>query len=351
MAYGKRAKARVVGAVGMMLLLSACSDSADAEGRDEVTIALPTSNPNALFMNVVAGQELGYFEEAGLEVEMEYLGSNAAVSAAVESGEAEFGIMNPIFQISQAAEGSEAKYKNFFQYSYLPKWVFVAPEQSDVKSIEDLHNATIAIVGLNSEDESIADMWLSEAGVDIENIDYEVIADGAPMGAALEKAQVDAALVWDSSLGFFDVSDIPYSVLDVPESMTEVGGFSLAAGDEVLEEQPELAVSLGQAVVRTTEFVLDDLEAGAQAYNAMYPGSAAAGADPQDAAKETAILLNHRAQAWVVPEGLKWGEPREEEWQRNFELTQIMLDSSKTSDLTMEQFVDDSLLDDINELE
>lgn len=334
--------------------LSGCGSSSDqtTAGLTKVVFANPTSTQNSLFMNIVVGKELGYFKEEGIDVEFQYLGSNAAVAAALDSGKAQFGITNPFFQISQAAQGNELGYANFYQYTYLPKWSVVVGPDSTISSVTELKGKQVGLVGLNSEDQSIADQWLTKAGLTRDDVKYKVIGQGAPMGAGLDSGQIDAALVWDSTLGFFDVAGVKYKQLPPPDGLPAVGGFSISVAREYLSGgHDEIIEGVGRAVAKATVYALENPVAAARAYNKLYPESVAAGTDPEKAAADTATLVSYRAKAWVVPEGLKWGETRPEEWKNMFALAETMQGVLSTDKLTPEDLNNETFIDGINKFD
>lgn len=341
--------------------LSGCGSSSNQTGSSsnqttagltKIVFANPTSSQNALFMNIVVGKELGYFKEEGIDVEFQYLGSNAAVAAALDSGKAQFGITNPFFQISQAARGNRLGYTNFFQYTYLPKWSMVVSPDSTISSGSELKGKQIGLVGLNSEDQSISDQWLTKAGLTRDDVKYRVIGQGAPMGAALDSGQIDAALVWDSTLGFFDVAGIKYKKLPPPDGLPVAGGFSISVAKKYLSGgHDKIVVGIGRAVAKATVYALENPVAAALAYNKLYPESVAAGIDTKKAAADTATLVSHRAKAWVVPEGLKWGETRPDEWKNMFALAGTMPDVPSTDKLTPEDFNNETFIDRIGKFD
>jgi len=334
--------------------LSGCGASSvqTTAGLTKIVFANPTSSQNPLFMNIVVGKELGYFKEEGIDVEFQYLGSNAAVAAALDSGKAQFGITNPFFQISQAARGNRLSYTNFYQYTYLPKWSVVVGPDSTISSVTELKGKQLGLVGLNSEDQSISDQWLTKAGLTRDDVKYKVIGQGAPMGAALDSGQIDAALVWDSTLGFFDVAGIKYKKLPPPDGLPVAGGFSISAAKKYLGGgHDKIVVGVGRAVAKATVYALENPVAAALAYNKLYPESVAAGTDPKKAAADTATLVSHRAKAWAVAEGLKWGETRPEEWKNMFALAGTMPDVPSTDKLTPEDFNNETFIDRINKFD
>jgi len=91
--------------LALLLCLSACSDPKKAEQADTVTIVLDWT-PNTNHTGIYVAQAKGYFEEAGLHVEVVQPPEDGAVSL-VASGKAQFGVS---FQdsLAPAFMGSDA---------------------------------------------------------------------------------------------------------------------------------------------------------------------------------------------------------------------------------------------------
>ena len=167
------------------------------------------------------------------------------------------------------------------------------------------------------------------------------------MAAALERDRIDVALVWDSHLGFFDVADIDLRHLDQPADLPPVGGFNVSALKTLVDEDPQLAIGVGRAIARSTVYALENLPLAAEKYLAMYPEGVAAGEEVEDAARDLAVLVGYRADAWPPPDGV-WGQIREEEWTNAFQLADSLPDVEGATNLDVNMFVTQSLIDEIN---
>ena len=86
----KRVLSILIAAVVMMLGLAGCGSSTDSKELEKVSFVLDWT-PNTNHTGIYVAQELGYFEEAGLEVEIAQPPEDSSV-ALVASGKADFSI-------------------------------------------------------------------------------------------------------------------------------------------------------------------------------------------------------------------------------------------------------------------
>lgn len=91
-------KSMLMMAIVMVMMLSGCGNKASENGLEKVTFVLDWT-PNTNHTGLYVAQELGYFEEAGLEVEIQQPPEDGA-AVLVASGRADFGVS---FQDSMAA--------------------------------------------------------------------------------------------------------------------------------------------------------------------------------------------------------------------------------------------------------
>ncbi len=281
--------------------------------------AAPSQNP--LFENIEVGKALGFYEQEGLDVEFQYLGSNAAVMAALLSDKAQLGVCTQDYQITYLAQGNPLKTTCFYEYSYPMKWNFTVPADSPLQSYAELKGKNVGLIGLGTADESIARKWLTVANVDPASVNFQVIGDGTPAGVALtQQKRVDAMLTWDTTLGTWDVAGIKYRVLPRPANLPQVGGFSIQATSDKLTGDRQLLVGFARAVAKGTIFALTNPSAAADLYLKMHPEAASSGLSRPDAIKNLVTIVAHRAEEWNPLSNTPWGQANLEEWKNGVEL-------------------------------
>ncbi|MHB9004896.1 MAG: ABC transporter substrate-binding protein [Coriobacteriia bacterium] len=319
----------------------------DVKSLQKVVVGLPTAQSNPLFENVVIGQGLGYFKQEGIDIEFQYMGSNAAPMAALLDGKAQVAAIAQDFQASYVAGGNPLKTKNFYEYFYPNKWSFAVRPDSPIQRLADLKGKTIGLVGLNSQDESIAKQWLKLEGVNPSEVNFQVVGNDVPAGVAMTQQRVDAVLVWDSSLGVFDVAGIKYRVLPRPANLPPVGGFALSGTEDFLKSHRDVAVGVGRAVAKATVFALANPTAAAAVYVQMYPESVGQGKSREQAIKDIVTIVAHRSVNWTSPTpGTPWGQNDPAEWKNSVEL-QGLGDKIKNPG----DFVTNDLIKDINQFD
>ena len=158
---------------------------------------------NDSYAEVYYAAEKGFFQRAGLNVEIETFNNGAAASAAVVSGAIDIGVSSPL-QVAQAfargvpfvlvAAGALNTEKE-------PSALLVVAGTSPIKTAKDLEGKTVAVNALKTASEEALDAWLGQNGIDVPKV-RTIEMPFSEMGAALARGTVDAAVVGEPSLTF-----------------------------------------------------------------------------------------------------------------------------------------------------
>jgi NitT/TauT family transport system substrate-binding protein len=143
------------------------------------------------------GMAKGFFKDEHLVIEAVVAQGGGAVTAAVVSGDEQFGYGNVVsmmlavshgLPLQVVADGSQSiadgKHANVF--------LLTAPN-SPIKTIRDLEGKTIGVNALKTMTELIIKEDLSRSGVDVAKVNFTEIPN-PEMGAALKSSRIDAAL-------------------------------------------------------------------------------------------------------------------------------------------------------------
>lgn len=285
-----------------------------------VIFASATASQNPLFENIEIGKMLGYYKEAGIDIEFQYLGSNQAVMAALLSNKAQVGVCTQDYQVTYAAQGNPLDTTCFYEYSYPMKWDFAVLPDSPITRASDLKGATIGLISLGTADKSIASSWLKVAGVDPSTVTFQVVGDQAPAGVALQQKRIDAMLTWDTTLGFWDSAGIKYRVLPRPDGLPLFGGFYLQATKQWLQSNRQLAIGFARAVAKGSVFAQQNPQAAASVYIQMHPEASPPGMTKTEAIDRVVTSISHRTKEWSPPSGTPWGQTTPTEWQNEINL-------------------------------
>jgi NitT/TauT family transport system substrate-binding protein len=146
-------------------------------------------------------QSLGLFKQAGLDVDIQVVGSGEVAAAAIIGGSAEVGAAN-LLSIAVAhqkgvgftilAPGSEYR-------SSAPTFALVVARDSPIRGARDLPGKTVAVFALNDLGSMTTQFWLEKAGVDPKSVKFVEIPQ-PQMQIAMERGTVDAVTIGSPAL-------------------------------------------------------------------------------------------------------------------------------------------------------
>lgn len=247
------------------LALSGCGgETADSsvavneDGTTSVTIATVASDSGS---QGFIGDEKGFFEEQGLDVNVMIVANVPELAAAVESGDAHFALTTPTSVASAKAAGVDFEIVAggaIYTEENPGVWIMVA-EGSDIESVEDLAGKSVAVNALNTMPHLSTLATLEEAGVDTGSIDL-VTLDFTQVGQAFESGQVDAATVTApfnyqiEGDGLGEVLTVPYHAVNDRQDFYNTIWFGRAGlGDD----SPETVEKFREALRQTNAWAND----------------------------------------------------------------------------------------------
>ncbi|NLT25281.1 MAG: ABC transporter substrate-binding protein [Microbacteriaceae bacterium] len=255
----RRRATQVVAALGAAALLAACTPSAepstDPTGAPagELTPLRIIVAPIQYEPAYLALQE-GYFEEAGLAVEILPGADGAANAARVLGGDADMTVSSWTAMVSSTATGVDLKVVmgNGVIGDQSTSGVLVQAD-SDIKTVADLEGLTVAIQSPGTGTDIPLLVAADEAGIDPASISLANIPYSG-MQTALEEGQVDAA--FPSSQFYFQMLDAGFREIASPSSKYMAGQPATlwAAGGQWLEANAETAAAFVAAMTRAMEF-------------------------------------------------------------------------------------------------
>lgn len=260
---GGRLSRVVAAVVGTTLLgaLAACGGSDDgtaADGSEEITVAVqPTSFSAPLFL----AMDKGWFEEAGLTVEVQTLPNAGAQVPLIASGDAEFAVAPIVPIVVAGSQGLPLK-------MIAPSSVYgttedtaavaiIVPGDSDADSAADLEGVNVAVIGLKAAPEQLLRNAVEEDGGDPDQV--KMVQMDYPTGfSALAKGDVDAMIVTQPFIA--QAVDQGYKVISYPELDTAPGGLFAAwfSSSKFLGESPETAEAFVEVITKANKYATEN---------------------------------------------------------------------------------------------
>jgi len=226
-------------------------------GTTTLRIAMPTSTTSFANSDVAVADAMGYFEEAGLEVEVSNLRSGSSVTTGVVGGEFEVGGSSIEPVINAFAGGGEIKVIG----SYTDRLEVEMVVAEDVQSPEDLKGKQVGIQEVGAFREVMTRMVLEDAGLTAEDVQYISVNANAYIGALVQGQISSAILHPEQAIEAANQDDTLHSLVNLYEVEPDYfyGVYFVDAG--WLEENQEAAQGFAEALTKAHRTMYDDREA------------------------------------------------------------------------------------------
>jgi NitT/TauT family transport system substrate-binding protein len=324
MAKRRRSTAGVVLAAAALMVAACQGGAATAAPSTAVDFLLP-SGPGIAFWPAVVADELGYFEEEGLDVTIQGTDGGPFVVQQVAAGASEFGLGagGSILLGYEQEENYQLVY-DFSTHNVFDIWVL---EDSDIQSLADLEGRTLGVKDL--ADGSVADatvLLLKEDLVFGESVPVVTLGEGGAIHAqALLDGTVDAFTVaWDEIPGLRAALEAEGKGLRCIECGAESirGSQAVMAPKAFIESNPEAVEGMGRALAKARLFGVTNPEAARLIVKGVNPEEQL----DDEVARAIFDLALERTAPW---EGLRVGEVSQEAWDRTMQV--LLLPGSPTA--------------------
>lgn len=142
--------------------------------------------PNSV---MILAQELGYFEDQGVNVELVRVTDTTLAADALRAGEGEMANLGLDFTLQMVANGEEIVAVTS-PNKFLP---FLIACTDNITSVADIAGVDFAVNRVGSLDYGLSRMVMSAAGLDVETVNYVPIGFTSARAEALAAGQVDCA--------------------------------------------------------------------------------------------------------------------------------------------------------------
>jgi NitT/TauT family transport system substrate-binding protein len=220
--------------------------------------ALPVGDMAPLYLAV---QE-GFFEDEGLDVEIQQIPGGAAGVPAMVSGELQFSSSNWVSVILAASEGLELEIVIENSGNATGVNAILTGADSPLQSVADLAGQSVAVNTLGGPTEIVVRECLRGNGLDPG--DYSLVEIPFPdQGSAIAEGQIAAGLVAEPfvTLGTEQGQRV---LVDTPTCTPRLEGWPLigwAATAEYTAENPEVAAAFARAMDEAIAFAADNPDA------------------------------------------------------------------------------------------
>ncbi|RRJ86995.1 ABC transporter substrate-binding protein [Gulosibacter macacae] len=253
----RRGLRAVAVAAAATLALAGCQAGAGEPGGSApagppITIGL-TYTPNVQFAPFYVADELGYFDEAGVAVELRHHGESESLFGALEAGTEQL-VYGGGDEIVQAVAGEVPITSVATIYTTYPA-VLIVPADSPIQTAADLAGHSVGTPGPYGQTWFALQALLDRAGLSASDVDVQHI--GYTQQAALSSGKVDAVMGFSNNDAIqFEANGFPVRVIDAvdPAAPTLVGP-ALGASTTLVTERADDVTAILDALERAIEYV------------------------------------------------------------------------------------------------
>jgi NitT/TauT family transport system substrate-binding protein len=299
--------AAVAALVIIPTLLIACGDDDDGEAAEpvEVTIGL-TFVPNIQFAPFYVADSLGYYEEAGLEVELSHHAVGADQFGALVAGQEDLLMASGDEVMQVRARDAPVVYVAEVYRAY--PVALIVPADSDVQTVADIAGKTVGVPGEYGANWIGLLALLDSAGLTRADITVESV--GFTQASALLAGHVDAVM------GYVNNEPIQIESGGMEVRTFAVGEVSplvangLVVTEEYLDENADAVRAMVEATLRGVQYALDNPEETVEIAKDYVPTLT-------DAEQEQSALevLQATLPLWEVESGAELGDSDPADWE------------------------------------
>jgi ABC-type nitrate/sulfonate/bicarbonate transport system substrate-binding protein len=248
----------------LAFVLVGCGQGQPGQSEEGLTIVRVGTIPIDAEAQVYYAKDQGFFEDAGLDVEIESITNGAAIVSAVQSGDLDIGCSNLVSIATAIEQGLPFNLvaPGAIYSSAAPSTLLMVAQDSPISSAADLNGRVIAVNGVRNITQVGAQAWMAENGGDADSAQF-VEMPFPQMGAALADGQVDAAIIAEPAL------------TQAESQARELGDAYGAIADQFLitsyfatsdwaEQNPEVVENFARAIEEAGQWANENPEESAQ---------------------------------------------------------------------------------------
>jgi NitT/TauT family transport system substrate-binding protein len=336
----KRWGALLAVVLAFAMVTAACGD--DEASDDNVTLTLPFGESMSFFETMM-GDELGYFVDEGLNLEIQTSDGGSLALQQVISGQSDFAFTSPGLVLTAAAEGNQL----ISLATRLQKNIFsvVVTDDSPIQTTEDLRGGVLGVSDFAGGEMPLVRAALSLAGLtDGDDVEVLAVGDSSPaVLAALQDGTVDAyAADWFVFFGI-EQSGTPIREI-IPAELANLTAEVLVATPQYVEDHPDVVERMLTAMAKAAYFTTYDRDAALNILRTRIPEEHE---DTAVAPDILALFLNLAAipesggvQTWGVQSAAAW-----ETWKT------VLGDVADTGSINVADILDSSFIDKANDID
>jgi NitT/TauT family transport system substrate-binding protein len=253
------------------------SASAADKPLKKVQIAVGTTILNIGYPMLTLPVTLGYWKDAGYDVEIMPVGASLQAIQQMVAGNAEFAQVNSSV-IVQANTQNDLPVRAVMSTGVID-WAISVDSDGPIKSVKDLKGKTIGVFSLATGGIAFMNNYLRANGIDPKrDVELVPVGLGAPPVDALRTGKVQALLYWAAATASLENAGLKLRKL-IGDDWRSYPDFTLSTMQATIDKDPELVAAIARGSAMATVFALANPDCARKLQWRRYPSSKPSGAD------------------------------------------------------------------------
>ncbi|PZA10446.1 hypothetical protein DNX69_13815 [Rhodopseudomonas palustris] len=270
------------GAIAAPEAASAIPAPADIKAPEQKNLVVQGASPvpNIGYLPLYVGQKMGFFEQEGLNVEINYSQGDSVTIQAINTGQAQVMSGTPEALIHSYEKGLHGVL--FYQIYRRLIYSVAVPEGGKIDSPASLAGKTIGVASMGSTGLIIAKIVAKDAGIDPASLKFLPVGTGQRAISALKDGQVDALSLWDAAYAQIETA-APDTKLTYwrPPSLSKVGDGGYFTTWDTIQKMPNALAHFTRAIQKSLAAIHDQPTKALDAYWQVNPSAKPKGAEAE----------------------------------------------------------------------
>ncbi|MGH3359458.1 MAG: ABC transporter substrate-binding protein [Nocardioidaceae bacterium] len=272
------------------MTLAACGSDASGADASRIRFVFTWPTPDYELVPLVVGQSQGFYEEAGLDVDVTFPPDTATAVKVLATGDGDIAL--PTTTDIVAAGETGLPVTSVANYSQSNNWGFFSKPGVPLDDIEDLKGKSVAVFA-DTFSKAMMSAVLKANDMAPEDLDQVTVDDSTRLMLA---GKIDVATNTTNYLVpqvLAETGEEPGVLLGKDNGAPDMPIWVYAAADSYMEEHPESVEKFLAATAEATEWAMDNPDEAVTAYEEAFPQNGYTHELNVDGWKATAELLKN----------------------------------------------------------
>jgi NitT/TauT family transport system substrate-binding protein len=256
----------LVATAALALSLTACADK-PGEGSSGSAVKIGVGGKSLMvYLPTTLADELGYFDDEGLDVTFDDLEGGSKALQALQGGSVD--VVNGFYEHTIQMQAKNRDLKAFVAMLRYPSMILaVSPKASkSIKSAKDLQGAKVGVTAPGSSTDFFLKYLLNKNGLEPDAATAHGIGGDASALAAVENGQVDAAVLLEPAYSLLQKRSGNTKIQVLADTRTEAGvqevfgvrtypSAVLYSNSDWVEGNSETAGKMAKAILRALDWI------------------------------------------------------------------------------------------------